>query len=246
METNPVTSPNRLAHWAVAACAVAVASVALSPNAHAEFMRLGAQVWVPTGSATIEEVSSTDEDPGELDDSSGIGLSAYALFGLSDALDTGLALHHLSTVEHIREDKKAFDIGSQTDLNLRVAYSLPIPAVLVSVHGEGGLTLFSPSSEIPKLPLDSDNPTYRTDQYNTDDTSNLGWNAGGGFQLGLSIVPFVNVFVGVDFQFYSVQLFKGSDLKSGDNFTGSDATDEIETNMSGSRVRFALGVEFNL
>lgn len=235
----------RLATVAIAACAVA--SLAFPTSAQAdEFLRTGFAIWVPTGGATIEEISDRKHPAGELDDSSGIGVSLYGLLGLADDVDMGLALHYLPTVEHVREDKTAFEIGSQTDLNLRAAYSLPIPAVLVSVHGEGGLSILSSNAEIPRLPIDdrSTGLTYKKDDYPTDDTSSLGWNVGGGLQLGFAFVPFITAFVGVDFQYYDVQLFKGS-RESPDNLTG-DATDEIETNMTGSRVRLALGVEFSL
>lgn len=239
-------TPNRLALVAVALCSVAVASLAFAPPARAEFLRAGVQAWTPTGTATVEQISSDPTETGDLSDESGIGLSVYGLLGIFDDVDAGLAIHYLSSVKQTREDKTAFELGSQTDLNLRLAYSLPIPAVLVSIHGEGGLTLFSANSDVPMLPIDKDPLIYSADKYNTDDTSSLGWNAGGGLQLGYSIIPFFSVFVGVDFQVYSVQLFKGSDLKGDDNFDGAVGTDEIETNLSGSRVRFALGVEFNL
>ncbi len=192
-------------------------------------------------------LSNEETSSGDVDDSSGIGFTVYGLLGIFDSVDAGLAVHHLGTVEHVREDKTAFQLGSQTDLNLRLAYSLPIPAVLVSIHGEGGLTLFSGAKEQPYLPIDSDPLTYDTSTYKNDDTSSLGWNAGGGLQVGYSVLPFFNLFVGADFQFYEVQLFKGSGLDGapGDTLTGNTGQD-IESNLAGSRVRFALGLEFNL
>jgi len=225
-----------------------VAIMALTPSAHAELLRAGLQVWTPAGSASLKETTS-NKDPvsSDVEDSSGIGFSAYGLFGIFGDVDAGLAVHYLGTVEHVREDKTAFELGSQTYLNLRLAYSLPVPAVLISIHGEGGLTIFSSAGELPKLPIDRDPLNYTTSDYANDESSTLGWNAGGGIQVGYSLLPLVNLFVGLDFQLYEVQLFKGTDLKNapGDTITASPAGD-IETNLAGSRVRFSLGLEFNL
>ena len=224
-----------------------LAMMALTPAAHAELLRAGLQVWSPTGSASLEEVTSDGTVSSDVDDSSGIGFSAYGLFGIFGDVDAGLAIHHLGTVEHIRQDKTAFELGSQTDLNLRLAYSLPVPAVLISLHGEAGLTVFSSAGELPRLPIDQDPLTYQTADYANDESSSLGWNAGGGIQVGYSLLPLLNLFVGLDFQLYEFQLFKGTGLKDApiDTITASSAG-EIETTISGNRVRFCLGLEFNL
>ena len=231
------------------AMAVVVLLSTVGQPAQAEFLRTGVQVWtVATGTGTLEEKSSSEPDPDDLDDSSGLGVSAFGLVGIVDGLDTGLVLHYLATVEHVREDKTAFELGSETDLNLRIAYSLPVPAILVSVHGEGGVTFFSSADELPRLPIDRQDPDtlFKKSDAQSDDTGAMGYNAGAGMQLGYSIIPFFSVFVGIDFQWYSAQLFKGEGKEVGGGDFGDVTSTDFELNLTGTRLKLALGVEFNL
>ena len=144
------------AHGLTLAAALALVVATACPRPAAAFITAGAEVfWVASGSVdTDREHTPEDGLPTEFsqDETSGLGVTVYGLIGVLPIVDAGLAIHYLPTFEVTDEDKTTHKLGSETDLNLRLGVTLPVPAVLLSAHGEGGLTLFSPTGDLARPP----------------------------------------------------------------------------------------------
>jgi opacity protein-like surface antigen len=213
---------------------IALVVFATNPGTANAFITAGAEAfWVASG--TLDTAREHTPDDGlaadiSQDDTSGFGVTVYGMIGALPLVDAGLAIHYLPTLEVSDNDKTTHKIGSETDLDLRLGVSLPVPDILVAVHGEGGLTLYSPDGEMKDM----------ADRYDTDETSPVGYNAGVGVKVGYSIMPMVSLTLGAEYQYYSFELFSGSKSSAG------IGTETETLSASGTRLKINFGVNFDL
>jgi hypothetical protein len=216
------------------AAGIAVALLAITPSVANAFVTAGAEVFfVATGTVDTEREHTPDDgQPAEssADETSGAGVTVYGLIGALPVVNAGLALHYLPTLEVTDDAKNTSKLGSEFDLNLRVGATLPVPSVVASVHGEGGLTLYSPKGAYADL----------GEAYDTEDTSSLGYNAGAGLRVGYSITPLVALVAGADYQYYTFEVFSGSRSSAG------LGTETEKLTASGTRLKITFGVNFDL
>jgi hypothetical protein len=227
------------------------AVVAASPDhAHAGIFKLGAEIFVPISGDVTAKSTQTDEfvsdgaqdKEEEFDESTALGFTFYGTVGFIPFLDVGLVFYLIPDLRLSDQDKIEYPVGSATDLNLRIGTSIPLPAVDISIYGEGGLTLFGITDEPTPEACTGGGVNsrlcqiYERDAFE-DDTSPIGFNAGAGFMLRYGVVPFFGFHGGMDFHFYSFQVFNGSN---------SSNNTVLTEDLSGTRFRLFFGVDFDL
>lgn len=231
----------------LAVCAF-VASSLLATQAEASFVRAGAKLnYGVSGATDIEESTVTGNDTltgkANRDNDGSVGVNVYGLVGILDGVDVGLSLNYFSSFDVRDSDDNIFAIGNETDLNLRASYLLPIPLVHVSVHGDAGISLFSLDSKAGQAEGDENLRLFRpTDPFDKDNTSSFGFNAGGGIQVGYSLLPLMSLVVGLDYQYYSIQAFSGENSSVADDFSAK----ELTVDLTGNRILLSFGLEFAL
>lgn len=248
-----LNKPNSLAQRAwplVAALALVIVSLSAASQAQAQgIFKAGARIFVPVGGtgtvdSTLVDTFAADDDQKrteEFGDASGLGISLFGTLSAIPFLDVGLALHYLGTAQFEDDDKVAYEIGSQTDLNLRLGTKIPIiPDLSLSIFGEGGLTFVGlTDADSPEECRSGGNQSRLCRIYDLgdfkDETAPFGFNAGGGVVARYGVVPFLGLSLGLDFQYYQVQLFKGS-----------TPDEEFTADLSGTRFRLTFGVDFDL
>lgn len=232
--------------------AAALLAAALAPTQRAEagIFKAGVEVFIPvSGDGTVDSTTTdtfvadgAQDREEEFDESTPLGLTLYGTLGVIPFLDVGLALHFTPDFKLTDKDKVEYPLGSATDLNLRLGTTIPLPAIDLSIYGEGGLTLFGLTDEDPPEACKGGGVTsrlcqlYERDDF-TDETSPVGLNAGVGAMIRYGVVPFFGVHAGLDFHFYSFQLFKGT------NNTNNTLLTE---DLTGTRFRLFFGVDFDL
>ncbi len=238
------------AHAALLVCAGALMLSALFPSAAvAGPFKAGFDVFVPSGASGTVDSTVVDNFAGDADQKtsedfdgdSGLGLTVWGSFNVIPRFDIGLALHFIPTLAVADNDKNSFELGSQLDFNLRVGSTIPLGVVDLAIYGEGGLTAFSLTDVDPPTACDTGGSRsrlcrlYDTGQFDQDKTESLGFNAGAGVAVRYGVVPFFGLRLGLDFQYYDVQLFNGSSPDS--SFTAD---------LTGTRFRLHFGVDFDL
>ncbi len=215
-------------------------------DAHAEdLIRAGARATIGLGGSATSEFSDSstggDTASTELSDAAAFGVNAYGLVGIVSSFDLGLSLHYIPGAGYERENKTEIDLGSEFDLNIRASYVLPVPAVDISFHGEAGAAFFFVNKE-RNTENNEANLTPDLNPFDNETTSPAGFNFGLGAQVGIPIVPFLSIVLGFDFQYYTFQAFAGEATNPPPPLSPFD----VALDLSGTRFRLAVGVEFGL
>ncbi len=192
---------------ALCAGVLAFSALALGANDAHAFISGGLESFIIASGEAESTVGSTTLDA--TDEETSYGLTGYAMVSALPMLDAGLAIHYLPDLTFKGSDQA---IGTEIDYNLRVSFVAPVPAIYLAVHGEAGVTSFSPSSA-----LSSGN-----------DSSNLGYNYGAGFRAGYSVLPTLSLIVGADYQMYDFEVYKGDQLET--------------TTLGGNRIKATFGL----
>ncbi len=246
-----ITHRPRALTLTAAALVAALALTAASP-ADAGIFKAGAKFFFPvSGDGTVKSaigdqslaggVQKREED---FNEGSALGFGLYGTLGLIPFLDAGLSFSHIPGLKMNDFDKVSYELGSQTDLNLRLGTSIPTGLVDLILYAEGGLTLFGlGDAEAPEACSDGGVSSslcqlYQTDSFE-DKTEPLGFNAGGGIAVRYGVVPFFGLTAGLDFQFYQVQLFNGTQGQAPN-------LNVLTEDLTATRLRLSFGVDFDL
>lgn len=208
--------------------------------------RVGGGIFIPVGGNATVTSSRNQLDTGDaavtteedFNDDSGIGVTVFGMLTPLPILDVGVAMHFIPSYAIADDSNNSFEIGRQTDLNLRLGSTIPLGVIDLAVHGEGGLTFIGIQDEEVPTACESVNlevcQLFDRDGFE-EDNNRVGFNAGVGAAVRYSVAPFIGLRGGLDFQFYSSQLFNGSnDLVS------------FDTDVAATRFRLTLGVDFSL
>jgi hypothetical protein len=213
------------------------------PEPKPEFARAGAALQIPltgTGTFSIAQNEATSEP--ELDDAGGLGVRLHGVFHLFQGISGGLALAYLNNLTYADADRNNFAVGSQTDLSLELDYRAPVTGFNLDLHLAGGLSLLSTDDKQGQAPDTQTADLYDTARYDTDNTSALGYHLLLGTRVGYELIPLVNFFLGLDFQFSFVQPFAGE----ASNPVPPLDEDKLTVDLSSNRLTLTVGVEFDL
>ncbi len=224
-------------------CQSAIAQEKKKPaSRYDDFGRSGVTFFIPTGSA---ELTSANQDTSEvisLDDDSNLGFQIYGLLSLTKSLDAGLVVSYLPTVNFSNEQSESFEMGSQADLDARLAYRFGIadmPDLHLAIHGDGGLSFFGESDEHGTTT--GGTRLYNATDHEANDEGSLGWNVGAGIELGYSLIPLTRLIFGLDYNYYKVSIFSG-DADAPPPVNQSS----LKIDATGNRFKISLGFEVSL